>query len=64
MNFDVKKNFLQICKEKNLVQAEVCRKAGMTPQQLNYFLNSKNITVNNLEKVFNAVGYKVIISLE
>lgn len=60
-SFKVALNVLEILGHKNMTKTELAVKIGVTPQQISKWLNGKsNMTLDTIEKIEDALGYKLI----
>lgn len=46
----------------NISERELAERMGMTPQNLNNKMRRDDFKINELEKIANTMGYKIVIS--
>ena len=63
-NKSVRKEIDKLLIDINISKAELARKMDCKPQQLNNILNKRNFALSDLQRIYNALGYDLIIDIQ
>ena len=62
-NKTVRKEIDKLLIDISISKAELARKMGCKPQQLNNILNKRNLALSDLQRIYNALGYDLYIDI-
>lgn len=62
-NKTVRKEIDKLLIDIGISKAELARKIGCKPQQLNNILNKRNFALSDLQRIYNALGYDLYIDI-
>jgi len=62
-NKTVRKEIDKLLIDIGISKAELARKMECKPQQLNNILNKRNFALSDLQRIYNALGYDLIIDI-
>ena len=63
-NKTVRKEIDKLLIDIGISKAELARKMGCKPQQLNNILNKRNFALTDLQRIYNALGYNLYIDIQ
>ena len=63
-NKSVRKEIDKLLIDINISKAELARKMDCKSQQLNNILNKRNFALSDLQRIYNALGYDLIIDIQ
>ena len=63
-NKTVRKEIDKLLIDIGISKAELARKMGCKPQQLNNILNKRNFALTDLQRIYNVLGYNLYIDIQ
>ena len=63
-NKTVRKEIDKLLIDIGISKAELARKMGCKPQQLNNILNKRNLALSDLQRIYNVLGYNLYIDIQ